>query len=973
MKKILLFLISLILVSENSFSQVKKVGKVINDDGIPLSGVFVIEKGTKNVVTTNDLGLYVFNASSNSSTVVFSYLGYETKEFLIPNLPAELTLKERVKGLNDVVVVGYGSQRKRDITGSVVSLDKERLQNLPNTNFAQALQGAIAGVSVTTTGGGAEGNSNSILIRGRNSISASSSPLIIWDGIIYVGGISEINPNDIESIEILKDASAVAIYGAKGSNGVILITSKQGKKGKFIVTYDGSYGIQTIAKRPDLLSGEEFYQFKINRKNIPAGTITPSELEIYKNKSFVDWYDLATRTGTRNQQNISVSGATDKANFYIGLTYLDVQGIAINDQFKRYSLKNNLEFKLNQRITLSSSSQLSFQDRTGLPADFSGQFGASFANPLTNPYNSDGSYANYAWPEYNAMGNPMSQLYVKNRDYTYRLFSVNSLKYQLPFIKNLSYKLNLGVEFENTDRKTYYGRNTATGYEANGKAITYRANQSNVNIENIINYNYEFKKHTLNATVLYSAQSNIFDRDQLTGVGFTSDVLTNYQMDKATLLTPSSTYAKHTMVSQMFRINYSYDSRLLLTFTMRRDGSSEFGNDRKYGTFPSVAVAWNIFKEPFMKSFTFLNNLKIRSSYGLNGQNALSSYQSLATLIDRNYVSGSSVWVGEVPKTLANPELRWESKKSWTLGIDYGFLNNKIQGSIDYYVARSSDLLLVRSISSVQGISSIWQNIGKTGSKGFEISISSINIKNKNWSWSTNANFSFNKNWIIDLYGTGKNDTANAWFMGSPINVIFDKKYDGVFKSYDEVNASAQKTEKPGYVRVLDANNDGVIDAKDRVVIGNTDPKYIWGITNTIKYKQFSLMIFVQGVAGLTKENALMQDDVFIDVRRNTVQKDWWSTNNPNGAHWSNDQNANKLNIKVYESGSFARLKDISLSYQVNPQLLEKSPFNTLRAYLSIRNLATFTKYGGIDPEITNQNDIPLQREFLLGVNATIK
>ncbi|KAB7727361.1 SusC/RagA family TonB-linked outer membrane protein [Rudanella paleaurantiibacter] len=950
-------------------------GTVVDEKGESLPGVSVTVKGTQRGTTTDAKGLYRLSIPETGETVlVFSYVGYVTQERVVGNQSTvDITMQADTRALEEVVVVGYGTQKKSDLTGSVVAIGKERLTQLPNTNIAQALQGSIPGLQINNNDGGAEQNDVSIIVRGRSSISASNAPLIILDGVPYTGGISDINPTDIASIDVLKDASAAAIYGSRGSNGVIIVTTKQGSKGKLSINYDGFYGTQTIANRPDLLTGAEFYAFKKGRANAPNTSMTPSEEAVFQSGQFADWYALATRPGWRSQHSLAVSGGNDKATFYIGGTYLNVGGIAKNDDYRRYTLRPNFDVRVTPWLTFSSNSQLSFQDRSGLPADFSGQQGANFMNPLTTPFNPDGTLTVYAWPEYNLAANPLAPTLARNINNVYRIFTTNSLKVDLPFVPGLSYKINTGVEFQTDVRRTYYGRNTRTGFENKGQATNFNGQQRNFTVENILTYSRTFGNHSVNLTGLYSSQSADEEQQQVVGVGFPNDVLTNFQMNTATLLTPTSSYSKQNLESQMLRLNYSYDGRYLLTLTARRDGYSGFGAGRKYGTFPSVAVGWNLAREPFMSNVPFLTNLKLRASYGLNGNQAVSPYQALATLATRSYITTSgAVLPGYVPSRLANEELGWESTRSLNLGLDFGMLGNRIQGSIDVYQKNTQDLLLNRIISSVQGFNRIIQNIGKTANKGIELAVTSTNLNRNGFTWTTNTNGSYNINRIVDLYGDGRDDQANGWFIGKPVRTIFDLQYDGIFRSPDEVAASPQKTALPGYVRIKDANNDGKIDAADRTFQGNQDPLYLYGLTNTFSYKGFSLMVFVQGVASIVKENPLVQDAVFIDVRRNTTRKDWWTPQNPNAGHWANDANANLLNINIYEDASFARLKDISLAYQLPATLVRRLKMNNLRFYVSGRNLATFTRYEGLDPEISNQLDIPLQREILFGINLSL-
>ncbi len=950
-------------------------GRITDEEGQPMPQVSVMVKSTGKGVTTDADGRYAIEVPSEGELLVFSFVGYDPVEYRAARSGAyNVTLKRSLARTEEIVVIGYGTQKKKDVTGSVASLPRERLQQLPNTNIAQALQGAVPGLLINTNSGSAEGNDLTIDIRGRNSISASNGPLVIWDGIPYTGGISEINPNDIESIEILKDASAAAIYGSRGANGVILVTSKQGRKGRLNITYDGFYGTQTIINKPDLMTGPEFYEFKRSRLNIPATAMTPSEEVINQAGQWVDWYDLATQRGARAQHSVNVAGGSDRISFYLGATYLDVKGIAINDAFRRYTLRPGLDVKITDWLSMGTSSQLSFQDRSGLPATFSGDFGANYMNPLTTAYGPDGKPTVYAWPEYNTAGNPLGDLLALNRDNSYRLFSSNYAKIDVPWVKGLSYRLNAGIEFDNNLRKSYFGVDTKEGFENNGRAVNYNSVERNVTLEHLLTYARGFGKHNVNFTGLYSSQANDYDRDQLIGVGFPNDVLTNYQMNAAKLLTPSSTEYRQAILSQMLRLNYGYDSRYLLTVTARRDGYSGFGDDTKYGLFPSFALAWNLGSERFMSGISSLNNLKLRASYGLNGNQAVSSFQSLATLSTRGYLAGTSLLTGYVPNRLANEQLGWESTRTLTLGVDFGFLGNRIQGSVDYYTARTEDLLLERNISSVQGFTRILQNIGKTSNRGVELSLNTINVKSGNFNWSTNLNVSHNTNAIVDLYGDGKDDVGNGWFIGKPIRVIYGLKYDGIFRSAEEVAASAQKASaKPGYVRVLDADGDGTIStAADRMILGNQDPRLIWGVTNNFKMGPFTLMVFFHGVAGITKSNPTENDAVYGDVRLNTTKKDWWSDKNPTGTHFANDALANQFNVGFFERADFIRFKDLSLAYQVPSKWLQRAKLNSLKLYVTGRNLATFTPYRGLDPEISNQLGVPLQREVIAGINLSL-
>ena len=994
MKK-LLFSISLSIIALGLNAQTYFEGRVLSKDHKPIADASVNLDKTNTFISTNDSGYFKLAIAANLSTPLVlnvSRVGYVRKkvEFKKNSGPLFVIMETEDQSLNDVVVVGYGTLKKRDVTGSVVSLSKDRLQQLPNNNFTQALEGSLPGVTITTNTGGAEGNMVSILIGGRNSIKADTKPLIIMDGIPFEGGFSDINPDDILSIEILKDASAVAIYGSRGSNGVILITGKSGKKGKNTISLDVSYGTQKVSKIPNLLNPSDFYNFKLNRN---AVSLTPSEDSIYANGTGVNWFDLATQTGTRSNVSLSINGGNEQTTYYLGVASLNVDGIAKGDVFKRYTLRPSLDIKINKFINVGTNNILTVMDRSGTAVNFSGANGqgANLANPLTTPFNPDGTPSIFAWPEYHLMGNPLNNLLIWNSDFTYKLFTSNYIKVALP-IPGLSYRINGGAEISNRTVRTSWSRNTTNGFTNNGEGEYYSSVERSFTLENILSYIKEFGEHSINITALYSSQSHDFQGNDTRGYGFPSlDMNFAYNLDQATTTKSSSTYAPvgtytspftQNRVSQKGRINYGYKGKYLATLTSRRDGYSGFGVDNKYGIFTTGALAWNLNKESFIHLPSSVTQLKVRASYGLNGNEAIKAYQTQTTLNNNYYVTGGpgdTTRVGYIPYIAGNPVMAWEATRKFTGGVDFGFFNNRISGSVEYYKAQTGNpgLLLQRSVSPVTGYTSVLMNIGKVQNTGVELMLNTKNVVTPNFSWSSTLVMAYNKNKIVSIYGDGKNDTLNTWFIGHPINVNFDLVYDGIYKTAQDSINSPIKSPAPqlGYVRIKDLNGDSIIStAKDRTILGQLDPKITWGFTNTFMYKRFSLSIFIQGVSGVTKEDPLQQDNVGTDVTTNTTKKDWWSPANPNGSHWSNNLNSNisPIPVKIYENANFIRLKDISFAYSFLPNLLKKAQISNLKIYASARNLITFTKYKGLDPELaaTSQLNIPLQKEFTIGVNV---
>jgi len=940
--------------------------------GETLPGVSILIKGSTKGTVTDKKGIFSLINSDPNVILVVSYMGYEKQEIAVNNTN-QLTIKlvSSIQKLDEVVVVGYGTQKRKDVTGSVVSIDKQRLENMPNSNFVQALQAAVPGLSISTNSGGAEGNNVSILIRGQKSINGNISPLIILDGIPYNGSISDINPSDIASVDILKDASALAIYGAKSANGVILITTKKGSDMKPVIFYDGYFGSHKYANLPDILRGDDFYNFKATRE---PNSITFSEKALYNSKKYTNWLDLATRSGQSSQHTFGVRGGSSNFKYYASLSLLDVKGIAINDNFKRMSSRVNLEANITNWLMFGTSTQLSYIDRSGLSPTFSGDYGAYLFNPLTTPYDSLGKLTIYPWPEDTHFVNPLAPTLAKNSDNTYEIFTTNYLQVKFPFVTGLSYRFNIGIEYEGRNINSYYGRNTATGLLLGGSLDQSNTVTKNYTIENIINYDRTFKKHTISFTGLYSYEEDRATANSLTAENFPNDVLTFYQANVALLVMPSASLAKETTISQMARFNYNYDSRYLLTLTGRRDGYSGFGENDKFAFFPSVAVGWNITNEKFFSDNKTFNNLKLRFSYGSNGNTAVSPYQTLAKLSTYTYIDDTKTAPGYVPTSFANPLLHWETSTTGNIGLDFGLWKNRLQGTMDYYSTKTHDLLINRSVSSIQGITTITQNIGKTSNQGFDFSLSSINVQTKDFTWTSNVNFAINRNKIVDLYGDRKSDTLNQWFIGHPIDVRFGYVYSGVWQLTDDTLHTPQGVVHPGYSKVMDVNKDGVINGYDRTIIGNIQPDFTWGFGNTFKYKNFSLSVFAYGVQGRHEVNPLMTDNnVNSGVRYTTAVKNWWTPTNPTNDFYGNMVNAtNGLGANIMQNSSFIRIKDISLTYDFKGRILEKSGLSKLRVYVETKNPFTFTKWTGLDPEFSSQQTIPLQKEFLVGVNISL-
>lgn len=943
-------------------------GRVVDEKGEPVSGASVRIQHSSKGTATNERGEFMLAAVDEDAVLEISGVTIQPFTVRIGGRAAlgDLHATTRITEADAIVVVGYGTQKRRDLTGTVASVPQERLQLVPNVNIAQAIQGAIPGVMVQTTSAAAAPD-QTFMVRGRNSIRASNAPLVIVDGIPYGGNISDINPGDVKSIEVLKDASAAAIYGSRGSNGVILVTTHQGNKGAPAVNYDLKYAIMDYTNLPDVMDGEEFYRFKMARK---SNVMTTSEQAIYESGSWVDWYDLATRQGRSQQHELSVSGGGERVSYYLSGGLLDVLGVVKNDNYRRGTGRVNLEVKVTPWLSLGTRTQLTYGKRDGIGPDFNWVY---YSNPLTTAYDADGQMVQIPWPGNEDIGTPLESFLWDNRDRSQQVMSNNYLNIDFPFIKGLSYKLNTGIRNTVSQAQTYRGRNSITGLKANGNMETSVAFGKNIVVENVLQYSREIGVHNLSGTAVYSYEENENTGNSVSARDFPHDFLAIYSVAQAGFSQPSYSYGNSHLISQMLRLNYSYDGRYLLTLTGRRDGFSGFGANTKWGVFPSAAVGWNLAREEFAPFGNLFSELKLRASWGLNGNQAVDSYSTISRLSARDGVDGGTTQSGYIPSVLGQVDLGWETSATVNVGLDFGIWQGRLSGGLNLFETNTSDLLLARSISPVHGLSSITQNIGKTQNKGIELALQYRNAPFRQFSWSAFGNISYIKNKIVDLYGNGLNDMVNGWFIGSPILVNYNYVVEGIWQEKEAAEAAAWGSQ-PGFVKIKDLNKDGKLDANDRQIIGQQDPKFLWGLGNTFSYARFSLTVFVHGVHGVTRKSDVMTDRETwgAEVRRNTINKDWWTPENPNAKFVMNHLDAEVMAGIIstwYENASFVRVKDISLTYDVNNTLLSKVKLNRLRLYLTGRNLFTLTRWTGLDPELSNQLAAPLKKEFVFGLN----
>ncbi|RZK39450.1 MAG: SusC/RagA family TonB-linked outer membrane protein [Pedobacter sp.] len=948
--------------------QVTITGKVMDELGSPLVGVSIKEKNGAVNATTDQTGSFSISLKDDRAVLIFSYMGFVSQEVSVAGkTDFEIRLKTAENSLESIIVVGYGTQKKKDVTGSVSSVPAERLQMVPNVNIAQAMQGSVPGLVVQQSQGGSNPQS-SIMIRGRNSILASNDPLIILDGIAYNGNLSDINVNEVANIEVLKDASSAAIYGSRGANGVIIVTTKTGAgtQGSTFF-YDGKYAFQQANNMPRFMSPEEFYNFKQIRE---PGSVTSSEQEIYDNRSWSNWADLALRDGSSMHHNLSVSGSSGGTSYMLSGNYLDVQGQTLNDSYQRINGRVSLQTRFLDFIKIGTNTQLSSADYGGAPISWEDILRI---NPLTQAYDDNGQLKRYPWSEFIDILNPLDATKHQYKRGSMQLLSNNFLQVEMPGVRGLTYRLNLGIHRKWADMENYRGRDTGQGFNNQGYYTGSDATDSFLSVENVLTYNKRFGKHVLDFTGLYSYEKTQNMLSSMEASGFPNDFIGRYAIGQANLKLPSYDFYKTILMSQMLRVNYNYDSKYLLTLTGRRDGFSGFGENKKWGVFPSIAVGWNIAEENFGLKGTF-QELKLRASYGLNGNQAVGAYQTISRLSELNLVSGNTSLPGYVPSKLGQDELGWESSKTLNIGIDFRFFNSRLGGSLNYYDTNTYDLLLNRTISPVHGITSITQNIGKTNNQGFEAILDFEAVNTESFKWSVTGNMAYNKNKIVSLYGildeNGKeiDDLANQWFIGQPISANYNWKFIGVWQS-NEAEEAAKYKYVPGDAKFLDVNGDYQKAEVDKVFIGQRDPKFTWGLTNTFNYKNFALNVFVHGIHGITRLNDLLQDaSSSSGVRRNVISKNWWTPTNPTNEYYSNSLKT--MTLPIYQDASFVRLKDVTLSYTFSNKLFSKVGMKGLRVYANMRNAYTLTNWTTNDPELSfGRGAAPLAKEYVLGMN----
>ncbi|MDR2948610.1 MAG: TonB-dependent receptor [Prevotella sp.] len=963
-------------------------GRVLDINNEPLIGVSVVLKGTTNGVLTDADGSFLLNVPNLEGTLEVSYVGFVKQTITIKGRePLLIIMKEDQQILDEVVVVGYGSQRKKDLTGGVTSINAEKLERIPATNIAQRLQGQLAGMNITVgTKPGA--TDESILIRGEKSLSGGNNPLIVLDGVPFSGKLTEIDQNSVENISVLKDASAAAIYGARAANGVILITTKKGEKGRTSIRYNGYVAVQTAerlfktqngAQNVELL--KEFYRdmgYAESFWSDPTQFLPSLPKENYLAGKEFDWQDDLFGPAFQQEHQLSISGATDNSSYYASLSYTGQDGIIKGTDYKKYAVTLNLSHKFNDWLTIGTNTQLIQRDNGGVSPRVDQAF---YLSPWSNPYNEDGTYNRYPMYTTTYWVNPYADSDGVVDDMNRNIFTSWYADIVLP-IEGLSFRSNFGYNFRTQEYGSYYGKTTLKGEAVGGEAEIKNTNYSDWTWENVVKYDRNFGSHHLDVTAMMSAQETRDMQSTMKGQNFLNDNNAYFNIDAAQgQKTITSDKTETALASYMGRVNYNYASRYLLTLTGRYDGYSAFGKNNKWAFFPSVAVGWVASDEEFFKNWNIkpIDYLKVRLSYGANGNQGVKAYQTLTQLSQLDYIYGDGgTFAGGLYNgvEVGNPNLKWETTHSFNAGLDFSLFKNRLTGNVEVYSATTKDLLMKRTVPIMNGYKSMMDNIGKTNTKGFEITLNSLNIKNKDFEWTTSLVFAGNWNKIKSLREDGKDDISNSWFIGEGVKVFYDYKVVGIWQN-SEIDEAAKYGAIPGDAKLQDTNNDGKITSDDRVIIGSKIPVWTAGLTNNFTYKNFTFSFFLNGVFDVTKENGMLN---FIgrqfDKGTNYIQgvKYWTPENNSTEATrlGYNPKNSHKF----YNDASFVRLQNVSLAYEFPKKISSSLSLERLSMYVNVSNVYTFSgvnKYG-INPEqsvIGAPSSYPVPRTYVLGVNVT--
>ncbi|AEI50546.1 SusC/RagA family TonB-linked outer membrane protein [Runella slithyformis] len=968
-------------------------GAVMSESGERLPGVNVVIKGTQRGTATDENGNFRVEVADDNTVLIFSFIGYVKQEILVGTRTiVSVSLKADDMSLNEVVVVGYGEIKKTDLTGAVASVQTKDIVRANPVVAARAIQGQVAGATVTKSSN-KPGAGYSITIRGENTINNSTEPLVVIDGLMG-GDLNNLNPNDIQSMDVLKDASSTAIYGARGANGVIIITTKKGLSGKPRVSYDSYVGIKTPAHVPRLMNTEEFYKVTFTDRVLEGATgatFTAAETANINAGKTTDWVDLITAPGIQMSHNISVSGGTEKTTYRFSGGFLNEDGNVLYTGFKRYNLNAGLDSKLGERFKVGFTTYLTYSDQNvGSGESLRNAYrarptGTVYYSDLANPSeNGDLNIDGYAfWMGINdkQVGNPLLDIDPKTSKLQTTTMNAMANAYgEVTLLKGLTFRSSLSASYTSQRLGDFRGQWSKSQIGAKPRAQYDNRTIGNYTIDNILNYTLDFGKHKITATALQSAfyQRNEAYSISVRDLPYASDW---YALNTAATISGiNSSLVERSILSYMGRINYSFNDKYLLTLTGRSDGASQLAEGNKWAFFPSVAFAWRLGDEPFINNLNVFSNLKLRLSYGQVGNSTVNPYSTQAGLLNTGYDFDGTAAYGFAPLNLANKDLRWERSKELNLGIDFGFFKNRIAASLEIYNRKTDDLILNQKLPTTTGFTQVIANVGKIENKGVELTLNTVNISKQNFNWNTTFAFTRNQNKLLELYGNGQMaDKGNNLFVGYPIRANFDFQFDGIWQTADKDPATKYK-QVPGSVRVVDQNNDGQISSTDaiddRVYLGTQLPNWILGITNRFKYKNVDFSFFTYYRNGVQYRNNTLAG-TFGEIGSTRYNKlaglDYWRSDNPSNTFFGTVAANPYRNAIFYQDASFLRISDITLGYTLGSRALNKVKMSNARLYLQVLNPFVFSNFTGFDPEFNSaifQDDVP-SATYSFGVNIS--
>ena len=968
-------------------------GLVLDKTKEPVIGANVWEEKTGKGTISDVDGRFSLEVSSVKAVIRISMIGYAAQNVVVGNKNHfQVILDEDAELLEEVVVVGYGSVRKKDLTGAVSKVNGEKFQLQANKSPIEMLRGTVAGVTADLSDP-RPGANLAINIRGNRSLTGSNSALVVVDGMIYDGNLTDINPADIESMDILKDVSSCAIYGSRGANGVVMITTKQGKTEKPIINFNAYLGFQDYATKLDMESPEEYME---KRKMVlrmqdyrgiagsadpdnPQTFLTEYEYEMYEKGQTVNGLDLITQNSLLQNYDLSISGKTERVNYFVSGGYSDQNGIVVGDNYMRYSFRSNIDVKATDWLKTGIQASFTGRDQSGDPAN---RIQATRLSPYGKIYHDDGELVQYPMFSDNGRVNPLLPTRTDSYKVTQQLLANIYAELTLPFFPGFRYKVNWMNLLSNGKNFGFTPAYKRDGANQEASAVKEHASTTNYTFDNLVKYNKTFGVHAIDLTFLYSYTKRSYEKTNASANTFPLEVLGWNKMNLAQNQYTTTEANSSTEVGMMGRLNYRLMDRYLLTATIRRDGASKFATNHRWATFPSVALGWIMSEESFLNDVSFLDMLKLRLSWGKAGNQYKDLYDALSLVGNGDvYVLGdpSITQKGLWSKNMANDNLTWETTTSMNIGTDFSFLKGRINGSVEYYNSTTTDLLVDRNIPIMSGYSAIKSNMGKVQSWGVELTLNGDIVRTKDWNWNVGLTWSLARNKLKSLYGMDKDgdgkeddDISNNRFIGQPTDVIYGYEFLGIIQEGEEYLSSLYK---PGYAKFRDLNDDDQITAEhDRKIVGRTGADWRGSVTTEVKYKGISLSAFFNIRKGGMKDNPWLNPNAYGAAGYWYPNIDWWTPENPSKELVSVDypQGGNYPGSFLREC-TYVRLQDLTLAYTFPQKLVEKVKLSNLRVYCNAKNLFTFTDWFGWDPEPADitANAFPMIRTFNFGVNVS--